>query len=288
MTRMKVLIVYAHPDPSSFCAALKGAAAEAIHKAGHQAIISDLYAEGFNPVAGRHDFLAAADAERFHYQSEQLHAAQTLGFCGEISREQGRVEAANAIVFLFPLWWGGPPAILKGWIDRVYAFGFAYGVGPYGGSQWGKRFGEGALEGRRAMVATTVGGRMSHYGPRGVGGAIDDLLWPIQHGVLFYPGMTVVPPVVFYEVNRPTPEAVESMADDYVRRLLDIATAEPIAFRRQNGGEYDDVQVLKPEFGAGLTGHAAHQGGTPFVSNVFPGSPGDYTPRHIAPSSRDG
>jgi NAD(P)H dehydrogenase (quinone) len=285
---MKYLIVYAHPEPKSLNGALRDRAVAALTAAEHEVIVSDLYAMRFKAVADGDDFPARDPADPLNYALASKQAFENGGQSPEIAEEQRRLLWADVVVLQFPFWWYGMPAILKGWIDRVYAFGFAYGVGPYGGSQWGKRFGEGALEGRRAMVATTVGGRMSHYGPRGVGGAIDDLLWPIQHGVLFYPGMTVVPPAVFYEVNRPTPEAVEAMADDYVRRLLDIATAEPIAFRRQNGGDYDDVQVLKPEFGAGLTGHAAHQGGTPFVSNVFPGSPGDYTPRHIAPSSRDG
>lgn len=121
---MKVLIVYAHPEPSPFCAALKCAAVEAIREGGRDAIVSDLYAEGFNPVAGRHDFLDAADTERFHCQSEQSHAARTSGIADEIAREQARAATADAIVFLFPLWWGGPPAILKGWIDRVLALWF--------------------------------------------------------------------------------------------------------------------------------------------------------------------
>ena len=137
------------------------------------------------------------------------------------------------------------------------------------------------------MVAMTVGGRMSHYGPRGVNGNIDDLLWPIHHGLLFYPGLTVVPPAVFYEVNRASPDAVEEMARTYIRRLLDIPTTEPIAYRAQNGGDYDDLQMLKPEHGDGLTGHTLHQSGTPFVSNTFLGRPGDYTPRHSPPTSRD-
>jgi len=194
MTRMKVLIVYAHPDPSSFCAALKGAAAEAIHKAGHQAIISDLYAEGFNPVAGRHDFLAAADAERFHYQSEQLHAAQTLGFCGEISREQGRVEAANAIVFLFPLWWGGPPAILKGWIDRVLAYGFAYVDG--------RRFDSGLFQAKRSLLCVTTGGTPARFAADGAYGEIDRVLWPIQRLTLDYMGLAPEEPFVCYGTPR--------------------------------------------------------------------------------------
>jgi NAD(P)H dehydrogenase (quinone) len=285
---MKYLIVYAHPEPRSLNGALKDRAVAALTAAGHEVVVSDLYAMRFKAVADGDDFPTRDPAEPLNYALASRQAFETGSQSPDVAEEQRRLLWADVVVLQFPLWWYGMPAVLKGWIDRVYAFGFAYGVGPHTGSQWGKRFGEGALAGRRAMVATTVGGRMSHYGPRGIGGAIDDLLWPIQHGVLFYPGMTVVPPTVFYEVNRATFEAVEAMADHYVRRLLDIGTTEPIAFRPQNGGDYDDVQVLRPEFGVGQTSLAAHQSGSPFVSNVFQGSPGVYTPRHIAPTSRGG
>ncbi len=63
---MHALIVYAHPEPTSFTAALKDTAVDALRGAGHTVDVSDLYAEGFNPVAGRHDFVAAFDPNRFH------------------------------------------------------------------------------------------------------------------------------------------------------------------------------------------------------------------------------
>ena len=138
------------------------------------------------------------------------------------------------------------------------------------------------------MVAMTVGGRMSHYGPRGVNGTIDDILWPIQHGVLFYPGFDVVPPSVFYEVSRAEQSAVDEMTAYYIERLLTMDSAEPIPFRAQNNGDYDDLQVLKPELAGDAHGHALHQRSPAYVSNTWLGISGDYTRRHIAPSSRDG
>jgi putative NADPH-quinone reductase len=82
------------------------------------------------------------------------------------------------------------PAILKGWVDRVYAYGFAYGVGEHSDQRWGDRFGEGTLVGKRAMLIVTTGGWEEHYSARGVNGPIDDLLFPVNHGVLYYPAMT--------------------------------------------------------------------------------------------------
>lgn len=69
-------------------------------------------------------------------------------------------------------------AILKGWLDRVFAFGFAYGVGEHSDKRWGDRYGEGTLVGKRAMLIVTAGGWEEHYAARGVNGPIDDLLFP--------------------------------------------------------------------------------------------------------------
>src|SRR3546814_19815986 len=78
------------------------------------------------------------------------------------------------------------PAILKGWVERVYAYGFAYGVGEHSDTRWGDRYGEGATAGKRAMLIVTAGGWESHYGARGINGPIDDILFPTQQGILYY------------------------------------------------------------------------------------------------------
>jgi NAD(P)H dehydrogenase (quinone) len=141
---MHVLIVHAHPEPASFTAALKDTAVRALSAAGHRVEVSDLYSEAFNPVAGRHDFIGAADPARFHYQSEQLNASRTEGFAADLVREQERLMRADLLAFTFPLWWGGLPAIVKGWFDRVCAYGVAYADG--------KRFDKGYFIGRRAIL----------------------------------------------------------------------------------------------------------------------------------------
>lgn len=123
---MNVLLVYAHPEPTSFTCALKNIARDALIDAGHSVEVSDLYGEGFNPVAGRHDFTSVYDAQRFHYQNEQGHAHANGGFAPDLVREQQRILKADLIVWLYPIWWGGVPAILKGWFDRVWAPGHAY------------------------------------------------------------------------------------------------------------------------------------------------------------------
>jgi NAD(P)H dehydrogenase (quinone) len=256
--------------------------------AGHEVIVSDLYAMEWKAVYDAKDFPERKDSPPLNYDKASREAFETGTQAADIAEEQRKLLWADVVILQFPMWWYAMPAILKGWVDRVYAYGFAYGVGVHSGGRWGDRFGEGTLKGRRSMIAMTVGGRMAHYGPRGVNGTMDDLLWPIQHGVLFYPGMDIVPPTIFYEVGNTSAEAIESMTQTYIERLLNIQSVDPIPFRSQNGGDYDDVQVLKPHLGSGVTGHALHQSEPAFISNTFLGTPGDYTPRHVPLTSRDG
>src|SRR4051812_9057987 len=189
-----MLIVYAHPEPTSFTGALKDRAVEALIGAGHTVEISDLYAEGFNPVAGRHDFTSTVNPERFHYQTEQEFAARSGSFAEDIRREQERVEPADLLVLQFPLWWGGPPAILKGWCERVLAYGFAYVDG--------RRFDSGLFKGRRAIFSVTTGGTPERFSNEGVYGEIDRVLYPVERLLLQYMGFEVLPPFVAYAAPR--------------------------------------------------------------------------------------
>ena len=216
---MNLLIVYAHPEPTSFNAALRDAAAAAAREAGHEVTVSDLYGEGFGAVAGRSDFLEQADSSRFHYQTEQAHAAATGTFAQDVAREQERVRHADVIVFQFPLWWGGPPAILKGWIDRVLAYGFAYVDG--------RRFDTGFLKGRRGLLCVTTGGTPERFSPEGVYGPIEAVLYPVQRLALQYMGLTTEEPFVCYG----TPRIDEAGRRDYLaawrQRVLDTL-AKPV------------------------------------------------------------
>lgn len=78
--------------------------------------------------------------------------------------EQEKLLWADTIIFQFPLWWYTMPAILKGWVDRVFTYRFAYGVGEHSDTKYGERFGEGTLAGRRALSRpgrSRSGGRTS-------------------------------------------------------------------------------------------------------------------------------
>jgi NAD(P)H dehydrogenase (quinone) len=253
-----ILIVHAHPEPKSLTSALKDLAVDTLAAQGHTVRVSDLYQSGWKAIADRADFIGALQPDRLSYAAESRHAFASHTQSPEIEAEQQKLLWADALLLSFPMWWFGMPAILKGWVERVFAYGFAYGVGTRGGERWGDRYGEGVLSGRRAMLAVTIGGREPHYGERGVNGRLDDVLWPIQHGMLFYPGLRVLPPFVVYQSDRLTEAGWPAVAEAYRRRLTGLFTATPIAFRTQNGGHYDGEQVLKPGLGENEDGTRIH------------------------------
>jgi NAD(P)H dehydrogenase (quinone) len=151
------------------------------------------------------------------------------------------------------------PAILKGWIDRVYAYGFAYGVGEHSDRKWGDRFGEGTFKGKRAMLIVTVGGWAPHYSERGINGKMDDLLFPIHHGVLYYPGFDVLPAHVVYRTGKLDDARYQRTLAELGARLDTLGETAPIPYRTQNGGDYDIPSCeLKPGLSAGRDGFDIH------------------------------
>lgn len=285
---MKYLIVVAHPSRESLTSSLTYGAAKALENAGHEVQISDLYAMGWKSAADGDDFPERDNTQRLFYTQASRAAYDSGTQSPDVAAEQEKIRWADVLVLHFPLWWFSMPAIMKGWVDRVWAAGFAYNLGEYGGGQWGQRYGVGGgLEGKRAIVCAMVGGRMPHYGPNGVNGTMDEILWPIQHGILFYTGFAVVPPVVFYQVGRLVTEDVSRMmTDTFVDRLLHAGTTAPIPFRSQNGGDYDGRQVLLPHLSEGVTGQLQHQAEPRYVSNLWSAEKGEECNIHIAPASR--
>lgn len=215
---MHILILLANPEPTSFCHALASAAREALTAAGHRVTVSDLFAQGFNPVAGRHDFTTVADPDRFHYQSEQALAARQGTFSPEIAAEQAKLQAADILIPVFPIWWSGPPAILKGWLERVLAYGFAYVDGH--------RFETGLFRGRRAMVCVTTGGTPERFSGTGVFGPIEGVLRPLQYLALEYMGYEVASPFVAYAAPRISEDARKALLAGFAERALELARRE--------------------------------------------------------------
>lgn len=256
MTAAKtVLLVHAHPDRQSLTHQLATTAVQTLTGLGHKVLETDLYAARWKAVFDGDDFLAPRDPDQLSFVRESGHAFATGTQTADVVAEQDKLLAADAVVFQFPLWWFSVPAILKGWFDRVYAYGFAYG---YRGAGNTHRYGEGALAGKRAMLSVTVGGPAADYGPRGINGPLEHVLFPITHGALFFPGMDVLPTYAFYGASKPDELGVVAAKRGLVQRLEGLFTDAPIAFRRQNGGDYPDRHTLAADIAPGLTGFPAH------------------------------
>ena len=101
---VRALVVYCHPVPESFTAAVRDATLRGLERAGHEVDLIDLYAEGFDAVLSREERLA------YHTPGEN-----TRNIAGHLAR----VKQADALIVVAPTWWYGPPALLKGWLDRV-------------------------------------------------------------------------------------------------------------------------------------------------------------------------
>lgn len=257
---MNVLIVFAHPDPRSLNASLRDVAVQELESGGHEVRVSDLYAMGWKSEIDRADFPALSASERLLPATASRNAFTTDTLTQDVKDEITKLIWADVLILQFPLWWFAMPAILKGWVDRVYAYGFAYGVGEHSDKRWGDRYGEGTLNGKRAMLIVTAGGWEEHYAPRGVNGPIDDLLFPINHGILYYPGYDVLPPFVTYSTDRFNEARFETAADDLRQRMRSLEITSPIPYRQQNGGDYviPSMQLRPGLEPAGTAGFSLH------------------------------
>jgi NAD(P)H dehydrogenase (quinone) len=235
---MKVLLVFAHPEPRSLSGALRDVAINELRAQGHDVRISDLYAQCWTSAVSRADFPALPPEQRLIPVDASKRAFEANALTSDVKAEIEKLLWADVLILQFPLWWFSMPAILKGWVDRVFAYGFAYGVGEHNDTRWGDRYGEGTLAGKRAMLIVTAGGWEEHYSQRGVNGPIDDLLFPINHGILYYPGYDVLPPFVVYRVDGLDSAGFDGIADRLRARMRTLATTPPIPYRKQNGGDY--------------------------------------------------
>jgi len=116
---MRTLVVYCHPVPESFCAAVRDEAVRTLQAGGHDVRLIDLYAEGFDPV------ISAEERRRYN----DVPHGEPL-----VPDHAAHLRWAEALVLVYPTWWYGLPAMLKGWFDRAWAPGVAFALDPDGGA----------------------------------------------------------------------------------------------------------------------------------------------------------
>jgi len=225
--------VLAHPEGQSYNAALVKAGIAALEAEGWTTTVSDLYALGFDPAEGAAHYQPPLDASRFDAQAEQRHASEHGTLPSFVQEELERLDRADLLVLQYPMWWHLPPAMLKGWFDRVFPYGAGYTSS--------KRFEDGRFVGKRAMLSVTVGTAPETYAFDGRSGDIDLMLWPVNF-TLAYVGYTVLEPYVAYGVEaglRYSDPAVvtarlEATLADFAQSLRTLDTRRAIPFNRKS------------------------------------------------------
>lgn len=214
---MRALVVHAHSEADSFVTAMKDVIVAQLQADGHEVTVSDLYAKGFNPVASPADFGSRQSPDHLIYALEQRHGYESGTLAPDILAELESVLAADLLVFTFPIYWFGVPAILKGWFDRILLSGVCYG---------GKRlYGKGGLVGKRSFVAMSLGGREHMFGPEGLHGElVTGMMRHLFQGTLGYIGTTVLEPFVAHHVSYITDAARRDLLDNLQAATHDLET----------------------------------------------------------------
>ena len=138
--QLKHLIIYCNPNPKSLSAVYKEAVMELTEMSGNAMNVRDLYNIGFHPVLEQSDF----DAVK-HGQIPE-----------EVKVEQDYIQWADLLTFIYPIWWTGMPALMKGYIDRVFTKGFAYNMDEEGQLQW-------LLAGKKVVILNNMGFPYDYY-----------------------------------------------------------------------------------------------------------------------------
>jgi NAD(P)H dehydrogenase (quinone) len=198
---VNVLVMFAHPRRDSFSGAILDSLCAGLTAAGHTVEVGDLYRQGFDPRLRPEDY------------------AQFEGnpMPDDVLAEQARVERADALAFVFPVWWWSLPAMLKGWIDRVFASGWAYEFTPSRS--------RGLLRDRPTLLLCVAGSREATYRKYGYDTAMHT---QIDVGILGYCGIRDIGTEFFYEVD--DDEASRPLHLEKARRLgVEFLSPERVA-----------------------------------------------------------
>jgi NAD(P)H dehydrogenase (quinone) len=179
---MKHLIIYAHPHEHSLNAYFKNTVAARLLQQNHEVEIRDLYQLGFNPVLSLDDL-----------------AGQRQGVvAADVQQEQQFITWADCITIIHPIWWTGLPAMMKGYIDRVFSYGFAYSY-----EQGVQR---GLLPNKQAVIINSHGKSNAEYNAMGMDKAFSLTL---DRGIYLYCGFEIKKHFFFDKADRTTPAAIE-------------------------------------------------------------------------------
>ena len=193
---MRILTVLANPNKHCFSRVLVEKLFEVAGDKGHECDLLDLYREDFNPILSEEDF-------------EAFNRGRTPD---DIKAQQDRIAQADVVAFFHPVWWFGMPAVMKGWIDRVFSYGFAYGHDSRGVKP--------LLTGKKAILVNTAGGaKKQSYDETGFQDAMVKLL---DLGIYQFVGFEIILRRFFFEVPTASDERKREMADSLRDELWKI------------------------------------------------------------------
>jgi NAD(P)H dehydrogenase (quinone) len=188
---MNHLVIFAHPNPKSFGKGIVDTVVKASEEKGATVRVRDLYSIGFDPILKPSDFVAL----------------QSGKVSEDIAPEQEHIKWADVITFVYPVWWASFPAILKGYIDRVFSYGFAYE--SVNGAPTG------LLKGKKALLFSTTGASNEFYSANGMHNSMKQTT---DQGILNFSGIEEVNHTFFGEV----PYVPDETRGDYLKEVSRI------------------------------------------------------------------
>ncbi len=240
---MKAHIVLAHPEATSFNGQLSATSQRVLGDTGWEVTLSDLYGMQFDPCEGPRHYQTRKDADRFHAQTEQRFSVDNGTVPGEVGAEADRLLGCDLLVVHFPLWWFGMPAILKGWMDRVFVYGRMY--------RSTMRYDTGICAGKKAIVCVTTGASEDNCAYNGKEGDTRLHLWPILFPFR-YLGFDVYEPeilhgvggVAFMEGHENGLSLLDTFINQWAETLGSLDTRPLIPYNRDT--EFDKRKRLVP------------------------------------------
>uniref|UniRef100_A0A8C4QFZ5 N-ribosyldihydronicotinamide:quinone reductase 2 n=1 Tax=Eptatretus burgeri TaxID=7764 RepID=A0A8C4QFZ5_EPTBU len=195
----------------------------------------------FKATSTKEDFLGESSGDYFKYGEEAGKAWMEGRLSQDIVEEQEKLSDADLVIFQFPMYWFSMPAILKGWMDRVLTYGFAY---TFPGCYENAPF---ADQKKKALLSFTTGAPESMFLPTGMNGDINVVLWGIQHGILHFCGFQVLAPHISYGLASASNDARVAMLSNWTRRLETLWDEKPLHFLSEDKFDMTTGFAMKPE-----------------------------------------
>lgn len=179
---MRHLIIYAHPNENSLNHHLLNTVVETLQFRNEEVVVRDLYTIDFDPVLSLDDM-----------------QGQRMGkVLDDVKTEQEYISWAEQITFIYPIWWTGLPAIMKGYIDRVFSYGFAY--------RYDQGIQKGLLKSKKTVIINTHGKSHEEYEKTGMDKA---LTLTSDNGIFIYSGLEIIRHLFFDKADKASPENLE-------------------------------------------------------------------------------